>query len=225
MSSNYQTAKTLAAASATNIAASQSPGAGVITLNGSAVVNGVAVLDTQRRVLITTGGNDSGITYTIFGTNDAGMPISETIPGPNATTGATTLDFKTVTSVTHTGSVAGTVTVGTNGVGSTPWWMTDTDGVIPMNFGIGVTVSGTINYDVEYTYDDPNEPFSGPVVVVDQYGRSIRGVTVWDIAAFTAQTGNKDGSVLSPVKAFRLTVNSGTGEARMIITPAGLPLR
>ena len=96
----------LAAASATNIAASQSPAAGVITLNGSAVTGGVAVLDAQRRVIVTSGSDDTGITFTVKGTNGAGSQIQETIAGASGAAAATNLDFKTVTSVTHTGSVA-----------------------------------------------------------------------------------------------------------------------
>lgn len=205
MASAIQTTLAYAAASATNIAASQSPGAGVITINGTAATGGVATLDAARRVIVTSGGNDTGITFTIVGKNFNNAPLTETVTGANAAAASSTQDFKTVSSVTHTGSVAGTVTVGTSGVGSSPWFIVDRDQDV-INIGIGVTVSGTINYTVEYTYDDPNAPYSGTFP------------TAWPVTALTAKTANTDGSILVPIFALRLTQNSFTnpGTAKMI---------
>lgn len=205
MATVIQTKLAYAAASANNIATSQSPGAGAITLNGSTVTSGVATLDAARRVIVTSGGNDSGITFTITGTNFAGNPLTETITGGNIAAAATTQDFKTVSSVTHSGTVAGTVTVGTNGVGSSPWFMIDRD-QSPTNISIGVTVTGTINFTVEYTYDDPNAPFSGTFP------------TVWSISALASKTAATDSTLTAPVFAIRLTQNSFTnpGTASMI---------
>lgn len=68
--------KTLAAASVNAIAQSQSLGAaGNVTLNGATASGGLATLDTQRRVLITSAGNDSGISFTVFGATDSGTAI------------------------------------------------------------------------------------------------------------------------------------------------------
>lgn len=205
----WQATKVLTAAAANNIAQSQSPGAGAITLNGSLVSGGVATLDTPRRIRITSGGNDSGITFTIIGTNYFGNSLSETITGPNATTADTTQDFATVTSVTHTGSVAGTVTVGTNGVGSTPWYNLDpfTD---TFNVGIGVVVSGTVNFTVQYTYDDANAPYTGTFP------------TAFDLSALASKTANTDGTLTNPCWGVRLTINSGTGTAKIVVIQVGI---
>ena len=205
MATTIQTKLAYAAASANNISTVASPGAGAILINGSAVVGGVAVLDAARRVLITSGSSDTGITFTVTGTNFAGNPLTETITG-GAATASTTQDFKTVSSVTHSGSVAGTLTVGTSGVGSSPWFYIDRD-VNPINLGIGVTVTGTINYTVEYTYDDPNAPFSGTFP------------TVWSLSALAAKAANTDSSITFPIQAIRLTQNSFTnpGTASMIV--------
>lgn len=204
----FQATLALAAASATNVAASQSPGAGVITLNGSAVSGGIATLDASRRVIVTSGGNDSAITFTIVGTNRSGNPLSETIAGGNATAASTTQDFKTVSSVTHTGSIATTVTVGTNGVGSTQWFSVGYH-TTPVNLGIGVVVTGTINFTVEYTYDNLN------------------GTTppaIWPLTALASKTAATDSNILFPVTGVRLTQNSFTnpGTATMSIVQAGL---
>lgn len=143
--------------SAVNIAASQSPGAGAITLVSSSGA-GITVLATAftampsmntipvgalaidgnpgyqifgardrtgfydhtkflaRNVRIVSGGNDSGITFTVSGYDVYGYPMTETITGANAGTASGKKAFKWVTGVTHTGSVAGTVTIGTGDV-------------------------------------------------------------------------------------------------------------
>lgn len=205
MATTFQTGLAFTAAAANNIAALQSPGAGAILINGSLATAGVATLDAARRVLLTSGGDDHLITFTVTGTNSAGNPLTETVTGTNASTVATTQDFKTVTGITHTGSVAGTLTAGTNGVGSSPWFIVDRD-VNPVNIGIGVVVSGTINFTVEYTYDDPNAPYTGTFP------------TVFPITALATKTANTDSSIAFPIFALRLTQNSFTnpGTAKMI---------
>lgn len=198
------------AAAANNIAQSQSPGAGAITLNGSLVTGGVAVLDAARRVLLTSGSSDTGITFTVVGTNRNGNAMTETVTG-GATTASTTQDFKTVSSVTHSGSVAGTLTIGTSGIGSSQWVAVD-NAENPVNVGIGVVISGTINFTVEYTYDNVNAPFTGTFP------------TVFPITALTSKAVNTDGSLLTPAFAVRVTQNSFTnpGNLKMIVIQSGL---
>ena len=138
-----------------NIAASQSPGAGAITLvsvTGAGITAGVSNLNpltgatisnllaidgamgwislgqsgsTQiwdptkaisRNVRITSGGNDSGITFTVNGYDVYGFPMTETITGANAGIASGKKAFKYIASVTHTGSVASTMSIGTGDV-------------------------------------------------------------------------------------------------------------
>jgi len=138
-----------------NIAASQSPGAGAITLvsvsgagitvgtsiarsDTGATVTGLLAIDgamgsvsfgqsatikswdptkaVSRNVRITSGGNDSGITFTVTGFDVYGYPMVETITGANAGTASGKKAFKYIRSVTHTGTVAGTVQIGTGDV-------------------------------------------------------------------------------------------------------------
>ena len=196
----------LVAASANNIAVSQSPGAGAITLNGSTVTGGVATLDTQRRILITSGSSDAGITFTVNGTNGAGFPISDTFAG-GATTAQSNLDFKTVTSVTHTGSVASTITIGTNGVGSSLWQIVNWN-AYPPNIAVAVQlVSGAANFTVEHTYDDPN-------ILPGTGGLNAAGFTYpvpWPDATLNSASASGETQINTPVTAWRLTTNSGTG--------------
>lgn len=130
-------------------------GAGAVTLNGTLVASGVATLDQQRRVLFTSSGDDTGITFTITGTNAAGDVISEALRGGN-TTAYSVLDYKTITSITSSGASAGTVAIGTNGIAGSPWVRLD-EYALP-NLSIQAVVSGTINYTIQQSYDDPNSP-------------------------------------------------------------------
>lgn len=198
--------QSLVAASANNVAASQSPAAGAITLNGSAVAGGVATLDTQRRVLITSGGNDTAINFTVNGTNGAGFPISDTFAGGNPTA-VSNLDFKTVTSVTHTGSVAGTVTVGTNTTGSSLWQIVNWN-AYPPNISVAVQlVSGAVTFTVEHTYDDPNIlPMTG--------GLNAAGFTFpvpWPDGSLNTVTTSGETQINTPITAWRVTTTAGTG--------------
>lgn len=153
--------KTLGAASANAIALNQAlAGAGNFNLNGALVAGGVATLDTQRRVLISSAGNDSGITFTVFGAGQNGQAISEKVVGSNGGAVATLQDFLTVTRVSASGATAGNVQIGTNTIGSTPWipisWF-----LMPAEFGFtGVVLSGAPNYTVEYTQEPVFPPLA-----------------------------------------------------------------
>lgn len=168
------------------------------------------VLDTQRRVLISPSGNESSNTFVITGTNQAGNTIVENLPGANATSVASNLDFKTVTSVKPLVTTAGTVSIGTNGVGSTLWNLVDW-GLTPTNIELSVVVvSGTGNYNAQYTYDDPNRLPSGV-----GYPQAFNHPTL-------SGTATADGPVNDPVMGVRLRVNSGTGTFRFTVMQAGL---
>jgi hypothetical protein len=202
--------KTLVAASVNTIAQSQSLGAaGNLTLNGSAASGGVATLDTQRRVLITSAGNDSGISFSVFGATDSGTAIQETVTGANAGAVATNQDFATVTLVAASGATASTVQVGTNSTGSTRWLLTDQH-LTPGNISLGGTVSGSVTYVAEYTYDD----FLNLAAGAYPLPRTVLGLT--------NVTTSTDAQLGYPVKGVRLTINAGTGAVTLTVTQAGL---
>lgn len=198
-----------AAAAANNIALSQSPGAGAITLNGALVVAGVATLDAPRRILFTSGTSDVGITFTVVGTNSSGNPLTETITG-GATVASTTQDFKTVTSVTHSGSVAGTLTIGTSGVGSSPWLNID-NAANPISISLAAVVTGTINYSCEFTMDDPNALPAGI------FPTPLTTSTIMP-AALVGATNNQSGLIVTPIWGVRATQNSFTNPGTVIMT-------
>lgn len=194
----------LAAASANNIALSQTTaGAADLTLNGALVSGGVATLDVPRRVLVTNVGNDSGITFTVYGTWMGGQTISETLQGTSGSTVATTVDFATVTRIAVNGatSVSG-VTVGTNGVAGSSWVRLDS--WADAQTAIQCNATGTVNYTVQVTMDDPNDP-TNPVSIVN---------TTWlntnDTDAITAIGDVFTNFDWTPTYA-RILLNSGTG--------------
>lgn len=202
MSHPIVSAVTLVAAVANGLATTQSLGAaGRLTLNGSKVTNSVGVLDAPRRVIITSAGNDSGITWTVTGTRGswwASTAVSETITGGNVAAVATTQDFLTVTSIVSSGATASTVTAGTNATGSGPWVVWDK---YAGDFAVSIygrVLSGSPTWEIEYTYDDvfglwlpANQPF--PIAFA--------------LASMTGLTGTVDGSITNAgVKATRLTL-------------------
>jgi hypothetical protein len=79
----------------------------------------------------------------------------------------------------------------------------------PFNVGIGVVVSGTVNYTIQHTYDDVQNSSVTPV---------------WfDNATIANKAANFDGGYTLPVRAVKILVNSGTGTATATIIQAGMP--
>lgn len=200
MTTIYRFDYALATADDDGIAESQTPGAaGALTLDGTLVTDGVAILGTdrvQRRVLITAAADDSGRTFTITGTDGYGRTISEDVTGPNATTASSTLNFQTVTSVVVDAATAGAIEVGTSGVGESvtrPMNLYQT----PFNVSIGVTVSDTVDYTIQHTFDDAFQTDDG--------------LTFFDHEDLAALTAAADGNYAFPVTGVRVKINSGTG--------------
>lgn len=193
---------TLATASATAICLSQTKGsAGNLTINGSAASGGVATLDVPRRVLITSLGDDSGITFTVYGTGYNGLSQSEVVAGTNGSTAYTNHDFKTVTRVAVSGATNVTgVEVGTNGVGSTEPWIVDPWTNNP-NIGLGSVVTGTVNYTIQFSMDDYSPLYDLNSVTPTWYS----------VFGFDGATANAFGDLNQPCTMVRLTINSGTG--------------
>ena len=207
--------RSLVASASTAIAASQSPAAGAITINGSLASGGVATLDAQRRVVLTSGGNDSGVTFTVLGTNDAGFPISDAFVGGNGTTsnGVSNLDFKTVTQISHSGSIASTLTAGTGNTGSSLWQIVNLNAT-PDNFGFVIeSRTGTAAFALEYTMDDPN-------ILPGTGGLNAAGTTLPLATLITTAIGAAN--FTTPIFAWRLTTNSGTGTLVIRALQAGL---
>jgi len=201
--------------SATNIATSQTPSAAVpLTLNGSLAVTSagvtVAVLPSPQRVLITTA--DSTHSFTITGTTPTGAKVSETVPAFASATAYSALDYATVTSVVISGAATAAVTVGTNGIASTPWVRLD-EWANP-TVSIQVDVTGTVNYTVQSTLDDPNSPTS-PVTP-----SAVTWINSADTNAVSATASLQTYFQYVPVFA-RVLLNSGSGSVTATFLQSG----
>jgi len=195
----------LAAANATNIRTAAVIAAGTLTLNGTLVTGGVAILDTARRVLFTFAGDGSALTLTLTGTNWAGDIISETLAGANTTTTYSVLSYKTLVSVVSSATLASNVSIGTNQIADSPWIRLD-EWALP-NLTVQCVVSGTINYTVQQTLDDPNSP-TNPVAVAS--------ITWSDSVAATASTATT--TLANPLLWVRVRVNTMTNPGTVTTT-------
>lgn len=142
-------------------------GAASVTLNGTLVVDGVAIIkrsdsDANGRpysqigqvVTIASVGNDSGVTFTVTGKDQDGQSRTTTVTGANAGTATVTGYWTEVSAVSSSGATAANITVGITAVFSTP--------TIPLdhyaNHGaaLGVKIGTTATITVNHTFDDIN---------------------------------------------------------------------
>lgn len=95
--------------------------------------------------------------------------------------------------------------VSKTGTGSSSALVMNTN-ISPFNVGFGIVVSGTVNYTVQHTFDDPAV-----------------GFTTWYAhPTIAAKTDNQDGNYAFPVTGIKVLVNSGDGSATMNLIQAGI---
>jgi len=95
------------------------------------------------------------------------------------------------------------------GTGASPVYVPDAY-ISPFNVALGVLVTGTVNYTVQYTFDD---------TLATGYSA---GSGNWvDHPSMTAQTTTKDSNIAYPVQGVRIKANSGAGTARLTLIQAG----
>ena len=79
--------------------------------------------------------------------------------------------------------------------------------ITPFNVGIGCVVTGTVNYTIQHTFDDP------------------QNIVTWfnhDDPVFVAATANANSNYAYPVTASKILVNSGTGSVTATYVQAGI---
>ena len=193
----------LAASVANAISLSQTPAAGALLLNGSLVnAAGVAILDKPRTLLFTSAGNNSTSFFTITGTDWAGSPISEVLQGANIGTKTSLLSYATVVSIVSSAASAAGLTVGTGTSASSPWVRLDS-WASPQTL-LQNNAFGTVNYTVQQTNDDPNDPTS-PVAPAN-----MTWFNSTDPALIAATASTQSNYAYAPVFA-RVVLNSGSG--------------
>jgi len=96
-------------------------------------------------------------------------------------------------------------TVSKTGTGSSSALVMNTN-ISPFNVGFGVEVTGTVDYTVQHTFDDPGVGFS----------------TWFSHPTVAGETANADGNYAFAVTGVKLLVNSGTGTVTLKLVQAGI---
>lgn len=182
------------------LAASQTPlAAGFLTLSANTITP-------PRFVTIKSAGNDSGRTFTIVGVGPNNETQTEAVTGANAGTATSTKTFAYVTSIYVDAATAGAVEAGVTQSGYSQW--------IPMDIytpnqviTTSASVSGTVNYSIEYTNEDPfDHSFTHQVVAYPASG-----------GAFTGASTDQTHFTTTLMRALRYKINSGNGSIRLTI--------
>lgn len=79
----------------------------------------------------------------------------------------------------------------------------------PFNIGLGVVVSGTVTFTVEYTFSDPSDDTFNP------------STATWFSTGLTG-SANAAQAFTVPCRAIRVTNSSGSGTSTLYVQQAGL---
>lgn len=198
----FTTVGPLSTANPANIRTASAFTSGLLTLDGVLVSSGIATLDSPRRVLFTFAADETANDFVVVGTDWSDATIGETVPGATAGTIATVLDYKTVVSITAFANGAGNLSIGTNAVSGSAW--VKFESYVPGGVAFQCTVTGTVNYTVQQTLDDPSNPVS-PVLPQNMTWLNCADA---EVAAATASA--QSNYQFAPVFV-RVVLNSGTG--------------
>lgn len=191
-------------------------GAGNLTITGALAAGGVATFTQPSYVTVASVGDDTGITWTVTGTDKDGAVLVETMAGGNGAALATTIHrFKTVTQIHGSGATANNVIAGTAATANSEPCPMDYHPA-PVNIALFFTTNGnTTAFKVQYSGDDP-----WSYADADTYN----ALGTWfDHASLTAMTAKASGSILTPVRAVRLQSNqAGTDTGTLKIVEGGL---
>jgi hypothetical protein len=99
------------------------------------------------------------------------------------------------------------VIVSKTGTGSSPLAPMD-QYISPFNVGMGVVVTGTVNYSVQHTFDNIYDTTITP--------------TFFTHPTLASLAVSADGNYAFPVSAIKVLVNSGDGTATLTILQAGI---
>lgn len=185
-------------------------GAASFTIGGALASGGTVTFTQPQHVTLYAAGDNSGVTFTVTGTDRYGNAMTEAITGPNATTVAGSKNFATVTDVASDGATTGDVEVGVDGTCESQWYVLNYRGP-DFNIGIGCELTGTATYAVQHTF---NNVLANGFVEDD--------ATVYTHATLTGETTNQDGNYINPPVACRLAITAHTsGTVTMRVAHAG----
>ena len=181
--------------------------AGAVTLSVTTPTDGLA-----HKVVITPSGSVSG-SYTLVGTDADGKAVSETLATDTTNAVTSSNYFKTLTAVTNATVGSETIDVG--------WADEVASQTIPLDYYVSsppviqVNVTGTLNYDVEVTAQNPypnlNDENAAPFAVAKQND------LFWvNDGNFTSKTADlTDDLALEGMRALRIILNSYSSTAEL----------
>lgn len=180
------------------LATSQTPlAAGNLTL----VAN---TISPPSYVTITSAGNDSGRTFTVAGLGPNGQSQATSFAGANIGAATAPLAFSYVESIAVDDATAGAVEAGLAQSGYSAWIPLDI--YVPNQVTtISATVTGTVNYSIECTNEDP---FDNTIT---------QTAVAHPVAALTGASASQTGSTTTLMRAVRYKINSGSGTLRLTI--------
>jgi hypothetical protein len=146
----------------------------------------------------------STINFVVTGTGPAGQSQVETLALTASGTVTGSLSFATVTGIVASAAAGSTISIGNGVAGYTAW--------IPLDIytpnqvtNISAKTSGTVNYSVEYTNEDP-------------FDLSIQQLAVPHPAgSLTGASGDETHFTTTLMRAVRLKINSGDGSVRFTV--------
>jgi len=153
--------------------------AGTMAMNGALYTSSTLTeFASERYITIYSDGNDSGVTFTINGTNKEGHVITDIVTGPNAVSTSSALKFLTVTNISISGAGTGAIIIGSMGIGT----MTTPGAIAIYSGGDEDDITFTV-YGVDRYGKDNSETITGPD------NETVTGAVDWTIIQKVVASG------------------------------------
>jgi hypothetical protein len=154
-----------------------------LSATGTLVSGGVATFDVPRNVSILATGSMSGFTYTVSGTDQYGVAMTEAVLGPTgaAAARAGVKAFKTVTSITTTGANGQAISIGTGSKLGAPYRVADKGKIL------GMAVDGVLETSLTIVAGYLTTSNASTATTADVRGTVTAGTAPNGAKAFTLQ--------------------------------------
>ena len=194
-----------------------------LNIDGGLSALGAVTLGTAQKVTITSGSDDSGMSFRVYGTNAAGANINETVTGASAGgTAVTSNEFKTISRIEAVGDPAGTVTAGVEAKGSvtlaTTQKVTITSG--GNDAGIQYTVVGT-KADGGALSETVTGAGAGGTAITSNEFKTITSITAVGAPAGTVTAGVEAKGSVTLGATQKVTITSGGDDSGIQFTVVG----
>jgi hypothetical protein len=163
----------------------------------------------ERTITLTSpaGVNNSGVNFTITGTDQYNTATTEVLAGPNANTVTSAHKYHTITSIVPDGEFF-PMSMGTGSTGIIQWlYLNQTQN--PPNTVIQVDVTGTINYSVTQTLDGQGAYVQSGGSY--SYVQNITPASFAVVAALTTATTDQIYNLATAATGLQTIINSSTG--------------